>query len=87
MRNISMGFPTSSDTTRTVYVQLQSMARGLKLWVKKVEGLFYPCCTNEDVDQLPVTPICAFAFRICKKQVFTTRLIHRSDVNSLIHSI
>ena len=32
-------FPTWSDTNQAV--QLQKMARALKFWIKKVEGLYY----------------------------------------------
>ena len=39
MRSLSSGFPTRSDTTWAV--QPMRMARAFKLWIYKVEGLFY----------------------------------------------
>ena len=44
-------FPTWSDTKNHA-VQLQKMARGLKLWIKKVGGSYYLCCENKGADQL-----------------------------------
>ena len=38
------------DTNRAV--QSQKMARGLKFWIKKVEGLYYLCSENKGADQL-----------------------------------
>ena len=39
--NLSSDFPTRSDTNLTV--QAQKMVGGLKFWILKVEGLYYPC--------------------------------------------
>ena len=36
---MSPGFWTRSDTNQAV--QPQKMARGLKFWIEKVEGLYY----------------------------------------------
>ena len=59
------------DTNRAV--QLQKMARGLKIRIKEVEGLYYPCSDNKGADQLH--SYCAadlrLCFRICKKPVFS----------------
>ena len=41
MRKPTFWFPTWSDTNQAVH--LQKMARGLKFWIKKVEGLYYLC--------------------------------------------
>ena len=48
-------------------VQPQKMARGLKLWIKEVEGLYYLWSENKDADQLrrcraPDTLIIALSF-------------------------
>ena len=60
---------TGSDTNRAVL--LQKLARGLKFWIQKEEGLYYSylCSENKGADdQLRILPVmCAF-FRICKKQ-------------------
>ena len=45
-----LGFPTRSDTNWAV--QPQKMARGLRLWISNVEGLFYLCSENKGADQL-----------------------------------
>ena len=50
MRKPTFWFPTWSDTNQAV--QLQKMARGLKVWIQKVEGLFYLCSENKGADQL-----------------------------------
>ena len=34
------GFPTRYDTNRAAHVQ--KMVKGLKIWIQKVEGLYYP---------------------------------------------
>ena len=41
---------TRSDTNQAV--QLQKMARGLKIWIKEEEGLYYSCSENKGADQL-----------------------------------
>ena len=50
MRKPTFWFPTWSDTNQAV--QLQKIARGLKFWKKKVEGLDYLCSENKGADQL-----------------------------------
>ena len=50
MRKPKFWFPTWSDTN--LAVQLQKMARGLKFWIQKVEGLYYPCSENKGTYQL-----------------------------------
>ena len=50
MRKPTFWFPTWSDTNQAV--QLQTMARGLKFRIQKVEGLQYLCSENKDADQL-----------------------------------
>ena len=42
--NLSSGFPTRSNTNWAV--KIQKMARGLKLWIQKVIGLYYLCSEN-----------------------------------------
>ena len=69
--NGSSGFPTRPTTKRAV--QQQKMARGLKLWIKKVKGLYYPCSENKGADHLRVyrEADLRLCFRICKKPVFS----------------
>ena len=50
MRKPTMWFLTRSDTNQSV--QPMKMARGLKFWIKKVQGLYYPCSENKGADQL-----------------------------------
>ena len=50
MRKQMFWFPTWSDTNQAV--QLQKMARALKFWIEKVEGLYYLCSENKGADQL-----------------------------------
>ena len=67
MRNLSSGFLTRSDTTRAV--QQQKMVRGLKFRIQEVEGLYYHCSENKDVDQLVTTKlICVFVFEYAKSR-------------------
>ena len=40
------------------------MARGLKFWIYKVEGLYYLCSENKDANQ-------RLCFHVCKNQVFS----------------
>ena len=61
--NLSLGFPTRSDTNQAVQPQ---MANGLKFLIKKVDGLIYPCRENKGPDQLRI-----FSFCICKQQVLS----------------
>ena len=51
------------------------MARGLKLRVKKVEGLYYLCSENRGADQLrgDIEADLRLCVRICKKPVFSRR--------------
>ena len=69
MRKLTFWFPTRSD----IYQAVQKMARGLKFWIKKVEGLYYLCSENKGADQL-----CGYCeadlrlcFCICKTLVFS----------------
>ena len=48
--------------TQNQAVQLQKMARILKFWIPKVNGLYYLCSENKDADQL----------RICKMLLFSS---------------
>ena len=71
MRKPTFWFPTWSDTNWAV--QLQKMARGLKLRIWKVEELYYLCSENKGADQLlgyreADLRLC---FRICKILVFS----------------
>ena len=71
--NRSWGFPTRSDTNRSV--QPQKVARGLKFRMQVVEGLYYPYSENKGADQLRgyrEADLC-LCFRICKKPVFSRR--------------
>ena len=51
------------------------MARGLKLRIKKVEGLYYLCSENKAADQLRGhrEADLRLCFRICKTPVFSRR--------------
>ena len=48
-------------------------ARGLKFWIKEVEGLYYSCSENKGADQLPVYSEADLhlCFCICKMLVFS----------------
>ena len=50
MRKPTFWFLTRSDTNRAV--QSLNIARGLKFWIQKVEGLYYPCSENKGAYQL-----------------------------------
>ena len=67
MRKPAFWFLTWSDTNQAV--QLQKMARGLKFWVKKVEGLYYLCSENKALISFAVTAklICVFVFAYAKR--------------------
>ena len=71
VRKPTFCFPTWSDTNQAV--QLQKMARGLKFWIKKVEGLYYLCSENKGADQLRGyrEADLRLCFRICKMLVFS----------------
>ena len=51
------------------------MARGLKIWIEEVEGLYYQCSENKGADQLRGyrEADLRLCFRICKNQVFSRR--------------
>ena len=60
-------------------VQAQKMVRGLKFWIKEVEGLYYLCSENKDADQL--RGYCEADLRLCfshmqKSGFLTTRPIY-----------
>ena len=46
--NWSSGFPTRSDTNQAV--QPQEMAKGLRFWIWKAEGLYFPSGENKGAD-------------------------------------
>ena len=50
VRKPTIWIPTMSDTNRAA--QSQKMVRGSKLWISKVEELYYPCSGNKGADQL-----------------------------------
>ena len=50
MRKPTFWFSTRSDTNRAV--QSHKLARGLKFWFKKVEGLYYLCSENKGAGQI-----------------------------------
>ena len=60
MRKPTFWFPTWSDTNQAV--QLHIMARGLKLRIQEVEGLYHPCCENKGADQLRVNAKLIYVF-------------------------
>ena len=66
-----MWFPKRSDTNQPV--QSQKQARSLKVWIKKVEELYYPCSENKGADQLHGYPEAdlRLCFRLCKLLVFS----------------
>ena len=61
-----LGFLARSDTNRAVHPQ--KMARGLKIQIEKVEGLYYLCSENKGADQLCsyCTADLRLCFRICE---------------------
>ena len=71
MRKPMFWFQTWSDTKQAV--ALQKMARGLKFWIKKVEGSYYLCSENKGADQLRGyrEADLSLCFRICKTLVFS----------------
>ena len=71
MRKPTFWFPTWSDTNQAV--QLQKIARGLKFWIKKVEGFYYLCSENKGADQLQGQREAdlRLCFRICKMLVLS----------------
>ena len=79
-KNLSSGIPTRSYTKQAV--QPQKMARGLKLWMHDVEGLFYLCSKMKGTNQLRLTTqlICAFVFTYAKNRFSCERLICLSSI-------
>ena len=71
MRKPTFWFLTWSDTNQAV--QLQKMAKGLKLRILEVEELCYLCSENKDADQLHgySKADLRLCFRICKMLVFS----------------
>ena len=71
MRKPTFWFPTWSDTNQAV--QLQKMAKGLKFWIEKEEGLYYLCSKNKGADQLRGyrEADLRLCFCICKMLVFS----------------
>ena len=67
MRKPTFWFPTWSDTIQAV--EIQKMARGMKLWISKVEGLFYLCSENKGAGYREAD--LRLCFRICKTLVFS----------------
>ena len=55
-------------TDYTQPVQLQKVARSIKFWMKKEEGLYYPCSENKGMDQLRgyAKLVCTFVFAYTK---------------------
>ena len=45
-------FRVSNQVRHKPGCRRKKMARGLKFWIKEVEGLYYPCIENKGVDQL-----------------------------------
>ena len=67
MRIRSSGIPTRSVTNWAV--QPQKMARGLKFWIKKVEGLFYVAKTKTLISfAVTAKLICLFVFADAKSR-------------------
>ena len=50
MGKLIIWFSFRSDINQTI--QAQKIAKGWKLWIKKVEELCYPCSENKGTDQL-----------------------------------
>ena len=69
--NRSSGFPTWSDTNRPV--QIQKVARSLKIWIEEEEKLYYPSSENKGADQLCsyCTADPRLCFRIGKNPFFS----------------
>ena len=61
MRKPIIWVPTRSNTNRAV--QSQKMVRGLKLWILKVEELYYLCSEKKGADQL--RSYCEADLRLC----------------------
>ena len=67
------GFTTRSDTNRPV--QLQKLARSLKIRIEEEEGLYYPSIENKGANQLHsyCEADLRLCFRIGKSPVFSSR--------------
>ena len=79
------GFPTRSDTARSVLSQKN--ARSLKLWI-----WHYPCSENKGADQLCnyYTDDLRLCFRICRLMVFSdaaAHLVEASRIATLLGAI
>ena len=59
--NRSSGFPTRSDTNRSV--QLKNVARGLKFYIEVGKRFHNPSCENKGTDQLRSN--CEADLRLC----------------------
>ena len=72
-RKSSEVFLTRSDTHQAV--PPQKMARGWKLWNWEEERLYYLCSENKGADRLRGNHAAdlRLCFRICQKQVITSR--------------
>ena len=70
-KKLSSWFLSGFNTNRAV--QLQNMARRLKVCILEVEGLYYLCSENKGANQLLsyCTADLRLCFSICKKQVFS----------------
>ena len=73
---------TRSDTNQAA--QPLEMARGLKFWIKEVEGLYYPFSENKSADQLRGyrEGDLRLCFCICKSLVFSRRGSNYKHLNS-----
>ena len=66
------------------------MARGLKLRIKEVDGLYYLCSENKGADQLHGQlhvyreADLRLCFRICKKPVFSLRGSNNGEGSSIL---
>ena len=80
VRKATIWVPTRSDTNRAV--QSQKMVRGWKLWIYKVEELYYPCSENKGGDQLRGYCVAdlRICFRLCRNMVFPC-----GGSNTLLH--
>ena len=61
MRKPTIWVPIRCDKNRAV--QSLQMVRGWKVWIKKVEELYYPCSENKGADQL--RSYCEADLRLC----------------------
>ena len=81
LENLSLVFPTRSDTNQTV--QPQQFARDLKFRIWQVDEFYYLCSEKKGGDRTAGLRLC---FRIHKKLVFSCRGSNIGDhVNELHH--